>query len=137
MIKGALTIIFDYPFYKAIFERTDGSEYYVAQVNLGTSMPHMPQILNMVNFKFSKLKFYKTSIEKQKEYHVNPKRAQRLAHKAIKNSSIGTKAQQDLKRQFEEKKIMKKKAIKVSKEQETERRYLLRQKKKYAKHRGH
>ena len=55
MIKGALTIIFDYPFYKAIFERTDGSEYYVAQVNLGTSMPHMPQILNMVNFKFSKL----------------------------------------------------------------------------------
>ena len=121
MIKGALTIIFDYPFYKAIFERTDGSEYYVAQVNLGTSMPHMPQILNMV----------------KKEYHVNPKRAQRLAHKAIKNSSIGTKAQQDLKRQFEEKKIMKKKAIKVSKEQETERRYLLRQKKKHAKHRGH
>lgn len=116
MIKGALTIIFDYPFYKAIFERTDGSEYYVAQVNLGTSMPHMPQILNMVNFKFSKLKFYKTSIEKQKEYHVNPKWAQRLAHKAIKNSSIGTKAQQDLKRQFEEKKVMKKKAIKVSKE---------------------
>lgn len=137
MIKGALTIIFDYPFYKAIFERTDGSEYYVAQVNLGTSMPHMPQILNMVNFKFSKLKFYKTSIEKQKEYHINPKWAQRLAHKAIKNSSIGTKAQQDLKRQFEEKKIMKKKAIKVSKEQETERRYLLRQKKKHAKHRGH
>ena len=49
MIKGALTIIFDYPFYKAIFERTDGSEYYVAQVNLGTSMPHMPP-----NFEYGK-----------------------------------------------------------------------------------
>lgn len=32
MIKGVLTIIFDEPFYKAIFEQFDGTEYKVAKL---------------------------------------------------------------------------------------------------------
>lgn len=55
MIKGVLTIIFDEPFYKAIFEQFDGTEYKVAQVNMGTSLPTMPKIINLVNEHYSDL----------------------------------------------------------------------------------
>lgn len=65
MIKGELTIIFDDPFYKAIFERIDGANYEVAQVNLGASLPHMSEILKLVNFQYSKLHFYQTTVKKR------------------------------------------------------------------------
>lgn len=58
----------------------------------------MPEILKLVNFYYSKLHFYQTTAEKEKVYHVNPKRAQRLARKATQKKAIGTKAQQALKK---------------------------------------
>lgn len=137
MIKGELTIVFDDPFYKAIFERIDGTNYEVAQVNLGASLPHMPEILRLVNSHYSKLHFYQTTAEKEKICHVNPKRAQRLAHKATQKKTIGTKAQQALKKQFEQSKIAKKKASKDRKRKEQERRFLQKQVKRREKHRGH
>ena len=92
-----MTIIFDDPFYKAIFERIDGTNYEVAQINLGVSLLHMPEILRLVNDYYSQLHFYKSTAEEEKFRHVNPKRAQKLAHKATRKKTIGTKAQQDLK----------------------------------------
>lgn len=139
MIKGSLTIVFDNPFYKAIFERIDGNNYYVAQVNLGASAPQMPQIWQLVNEKYFQLKFYKTRIENKTKvvHHVNSKRAQRLAQKATKRDKIGTKAQQALKKQFEVEKIAKKKRVQRQKRVRQKERYLQKQTKKRAKHRGH
>ncbi|WP_279037523.1 YjdF family protein [Lactobacillus taiwanensis] len=137
MLKGELTIVFDDPFYKAIFERIDGTNYEVAQINLGASLPHMPEILRLVNDYYSQLHFYKSTVEAEKFRHVNPKRAQRLAHKATQKKAIGTKAQQALKRQFEQSKIAKKKASKDRKRERQERRFLQKQAKRREKHRGH
>ncbi|EEJ71043.1 YjdF family protein [Lactobacillus ultunensis] len=137
MIKGELTIVFDDPFYKAIFERIDGTNYEVAQINLGASLPHMPEILRLVNDHYSQLHFYKSTAEKEKFRHVNPKRAQRLAHKATQKKAIGTKAQQALKKQFEQSKIAKKKVIKDRKRERQEKRFLQKQIKRREKHRGH
>ncbi|GAA3633128.1 hypothetical protein GCM10022297_10050 [Lactobacillus hamsteri] len=137
MIKGELTIVFDDPFYKAIFERIDGINYEVAQVNLGASLPSMPEILRLVNDHYSQLHFYQSTVKEEKFHHVNPKRAQRLAHKATQNKAIGTKAQQALKKQFEQSKVAKKKAKKNRKRKEQERRFLQRQAKRRKKHRGH
>lgn len=137
MIKGVLTIVFDNPFYKAIFERIDGTDYEVAQVNLGASLPHMPEILRLVNYHYSQLHFYKTTAEKEEIHHVNPKRAQRLAHKATQRNKIGTKAQQALKKQFEQSKVAKKKANKDRKREEQEKRFLQKQIKRREKNRGH
>ncbi|OXC33080.1 hypothetical protein AYP97_09650 [Lactobacillus crispatus] len=103
----------------------------------GDSLPHMPEILKLVNFYYSKLHFYQTTAEKEKVYHVNPKRAQRLAHKATQKKAIGTKAQQALKKQFEQSKIAKKKVKKDRKREEQERRFLQKQVKRREKHRGH
>ena len=108
MIKGVLTIIFDEPFYKAIFEQFDGTQYKVAQVNMGTSLPTMPKIINLVNERYSDLQFSKSTRDKEVMHHINPKRAQRLAHKEVRERGIGTKAQQALKKQFEKSKITKK-----------------------------
>ncbi|MBI1707241.1 YjdF family protein [Lactobacillus crispatus] len=97
----------------------------------------MPEILKLVNFYYSKLHFYQTTAEKEKVYHVNPKRAQRLARKATQKKDIGTKAQQALKKQFEQSKIAKKKVKKDRKREEQERRFLQKQVKRREKHRGH
>ena len=97
----------------------------------------MPEILKLVNFYYSKLHFYQTTAEKEKVYHVNPKRAQRLAHKATQKKAIGIKAQQALKKQFEQSKIAKKKVKKDRKREEQERRFLQKQVKRREKHRGH
>lgn len=137
MIKGELTIVFDDPFYKAIFERIDGTNYEVAQVNLGASLPHMPEILRLVNDHYSQLHFYQSTVEEEKFHHVNPKRAQRLAHKATQNKAIGTKAKQALKKQFEQSKVAKKKANRNRKREEQEKRFLQKQAKRREKHRGH
>ena len=64
-------------------------------------------------------------------------RAQRLAHKATQKKAIGTKAQQALKKQFEQSKIAKKKVKKDRKREEQERRFLQKQVKRREKHRGH
>lgn len=137
MIKGVLTIVFDDPFYKAIFERFDSNNYYVAQVNLGASMPHMPQILNLVNLHYSELKFYRETNEERVIKHINPKKAQRLAHKATKTKGIGTKAQQALKKQFEEEKAVRKVSARDKKRDQQRRRFLLKQEKRREKHKGH
>lgn len=137
MIKGVLTIIFDNPFYKAIFERIDGTNYEVAQVNLSASLPRMPEIIKLVNCRYSKLHFYKTTTEEKVTRHINPKKAQRLAHKATQDKAIATKAQLALKKQFEEAKVARKKIVKDKKREEQEKRFLQKQIKRREKHRGH
>lgn len=109
----------------------------MAQVNLGVSLPHMPEILRLVNDHYSQLHFYQSTVEEEKFHHVNPKRAQRLAHKATQNKAIGTKAKQALKKQFEQSKVAKKKANRNRKREEQEKRFLQKQAKRREKHRGH
>ena len=130
MIKGVLTIIFDEPFYKAIFEQFDGTEYKVAQVNMGTSLPTMPKIINLVNEHYSDLRFSKSTRDQEVMNH-------RLAHKEVRKRGIGTKAQQALKKQFEKSKITRKKMNKDRKREMQKERFLQKQIKRRKKHRGH
>lgn len=61
-VKGTLTIIFDPPFYKAIFERRAGSIYEVSQVNLGTSEPKSSLIYNLINKHWSKVHYFRQNV---------------------------------------------------------------------------
>lgn len=106
MIKGVLTIIFDEPFYKAIFEQFDGTEYKVAQVNMGTSLPTMPKIIDLVNEHYSDLRFSKSTRDQEVMHHINPKRAQRLAHKEVRKREMQ-------KERFLQKQIKRRKNIEV------------------------
>ncbi|MDF7672217.1 YjdF family protein [Lactobacillus sp. ESL0701] len=138
IIYSSLTIIFEAPFYQAIFERREGTNYEVAKVNLGTSEPKITRIYSLIINHWNEIKFYSqdSSEAKIKVRIINPKRRQRLAKKAIKDG-VGTKAQIALQRQFEQAKLSKKKARHQQKVHVAQESFKLRQKKKLQKHKGH
>ncbi|AUJ32920.1 MAG: DUF2992 family protein [Liquorilactobacillus nagelii] len=57
-IKSSLTIIFEPPFYKAIFERSWDSVYEVGQLILGPAEPKTCDIYRLVNTFWTKIHFF-------------------------------------------------------------------------------
>lgn len=70
------------------------------------------------------------------ERKINPKRMQRTIHSQLQSSGVGTKAQQALQLQREQRKQERKTVSREQREAEKERRYTLRQQKRREKHRG-
>lgn len=136
--QSQLTVIFDPPFYKAIFERRLGTTYEVAQVNLGTSEPKMTLILDLVINHWDRFHCFKQEHSESKELpkKISPKRRQRLAQKSIEKGR-STKAQAALQQQFDQKKQKLKVNRRVEKVQLQEKRFKLRQAKRIEKHKGH
>lgn len=91
-IKSSLTIVYEPPFYKAIFERRFDSTYEVSQVNLGPSEPKLTLIYDLVIHHWNKIIFFKQTVcaSSVSERKINPKRLQRLAKKSIQYG-VGTK----------------------------------------------
>ncbi|WP_308718721.1 DUF2992 family protein [Lactiplantibacillus plantarum] len=56
-IKGSLTIVYEPPFYKAIFERRFNSTYEVSQINLGPSEPKLTLIYDLVIHHWNRIIF--------------------------------------------------------------------------------
>lgn len=109
VIRSCLTIVFDGSFYKAVLECHDGNNYSVASIILGSSEPKMSLILELINQDYQRFHFHHEPDETRIfTKHVNPKRAQRLANKAMRSPGISTKAQSTLQKQFEEKKKLRK-----------------------------
>lgn len=132
-----LTVLFDEPFWVGIFERTDDCGYQVAKVTFGAE-PKDCEVYAFVLRNQHKLKFSEpldvgTPVVKQ----VNPKRRQREAHSETAAQGIGTKAQNALKLQHETRKTEIKQHNKAVKELAAARKYVFRQEKKKAKHKGH
>ncbi|MDU1504828.1 DUF2992 family protein [Limosilactobacillus portuensis] len=138
VIQSCLTIIFDGSFYKAIWECYDDNSYSVASVTLGSSEPKTSLILKLINQDYQRFHFHyeldKTRIVPK---HINSKRAQRLANKAMRAHGISTKAQSTLQKQFEEKKKLRKAQHSTEKRLAQELRYQKRVAKHRKKHRGY
>lgn len=139
IITSQLTIVFEPPFYKAIFERKSANQYEVAQVTLGTSEPKTPAIIQLVmknwrNIHFFRKDSYSSRIAIVK--HVNPKRRQRLANKAMTHNT-STKAQSALKEQFEAAKQQRKHLTVTERNRCQQRHYLQKKAKRIEKHKGH
>ncbi|MGR8861804.1 YjdF family protein [Leuconostoc citreum] len=134
----SLTIIFDQPFYVGIFERRTGNTYEVSKINLGTSEPRDSLIYELLIENWSRVRFNTVNIANTERIQkkVNPKRMQRLAKKTLK-SGLSTKAQEAVKLAQTAQKLEKKKHKSLKKQEIKEQRYLLSQKKKSEKHRGH
>ncbi|MDI6502449.1 YjdF family protein [Leuconostoc suionicum] len=134
----SLTIIFDQPFYVGIFERRTGNTYEVSKINLGTSEPRDSSIYELLIENWHQVRFNTVNIANNEriQKNVNPKRMQRLAKKALK-SGLSTKAQEAVKLAQTAQKLEKKKHKSLRNQEIKEQRYLLSQKKKSEKHRGH
>lgn len=133
-IQSSLTIVFEPPFYKAIFERSFDS----GQINLGPSEPKLALIYDLVLHHWNKVTFFQQTVcaSYVSERKINPKRLQRLARKSIQYG-VGTKAQQTLQKQLECQKITRQHNRRTKKILDQEKRYKLHQAKKIQKHKGH
>jgi len=135
-IKNILTILFENPFWIGLYERIDGDKYEVCKITFGAE-PKDYEVYDFLLKNWHKLKLSPpVKIDKIEERKINPKRMQREIHRQLENRGIGTKAQQALKLQHEQSKIERKTKRREQKEAEKERKFILRQEKKKAKHKG-
>ena len=86
---------------------------------------------------YDDLKFSPVVEARVKQTADNPKRRQRNARKQLQASGIGTKSQQALQMQREERKTQRKQISKEQQLAEKQRQFDLKQQKRKAKHRGH
>ena len=138
IINSKLTVYFEDPFWVGVFEIKDEKIYMTAKATFGEE-PKDIEVYNFLLTNYFKLRFIKIKEEKdvERDKRKNPKRIQRKIRKEISNKGIGTKAQNALKKQYEENKIEYKRKSREAKELEEEIKYKKKQEKRKEKHKGH
>ena len=86
---------------------------------------------------YDRLQFSPSVEVTEKELTKNPKKLQREIHKQMLDRGVGTKSQQALKLQQEQRKQQRKSKSREDKLAEEKKMFDLKQKKKKEKHRGH
>lgn len=137
IIKASLTVMFEEPFWIALYEREYGGRYEVCKVTFGAE-PKDAQVYDFFLRNYNHLRFSpSTAAEQTDDRRINPKRLQRQIKRSIEScAGIGTKAQQALNLQHEQNKLERKVRSKEMRSAQLERRFELRQEKKKQKHRG-
>ncbi len=133
----ALNVYFDGQFYVGLFELTQNNQLAVCKFIFGTE-PNDCEILDLILSKYFDLQFSPTVADNRKPIDCkNPKTRQRKIKRLVKTVNIGTKAQQAIKKQMEERKTERNLQRKICKKQRFEQRFLERQQNKKEKHKGH
>ncbi|HCL4436866.1 TPA: YjdF family protein [Clostridium botulinum] len=135
MIK--LTVLFDEPFWIGIFEKQDQDKIQICRVVLGQE-PKDYEVYDFILKNYYNLKFSNPiAIDKNPKKEINPKRMQRKIKKTVQENGIGTKAQQALKLDYENKKTERKIRSKEDREKLKKLKIEKRQQKKAKKKKGH
>lgn len=120
-MKCSLTILFEDPFWIGLYERFDEDKYEVCKITFG-SEPKDYEVYEFLLKNWGKLQFsppIKTDLTEERK--INPKRMQREINNHLQNRGIGTKAQQALKLQHEQNKLVRKTKSREQREAEQER----------------
>ena len=137
LIRTQITVLFEDPFWVALYERESGEKYEVCKITFGAE-PKDYEVYEFLLRNHKKLPFSPAvSVCGFEEKRISPKRRQREAKKATEQKGIGTKAQQALKLQHEQNKIERKARTKEMKEAEKKLCFEQKQQKKKQKHNGH
>ncbi len=136
--QSVLTVCFADPFWIGIYERTDDSGYSVCKVIFGSEPQDTEVYIRLIDG-FNQLRFSQPTTDNTPPPKLsdNPKRRQREAHQQTIHQGIGTKAQQELKAQYEERKCAAEVLHRETKDAQLQRQYELKKEKRKAKHRGH
>ena len=131
-----LSVLFEEPFWIALYERESGGRYEVCKVTFGAE-PRDYEVYAFFLKNYDRLVFSPAmegagSVQRK----INPKRLQKQIRKATEEKGVGTKAQQALKLQQEQNKTERKILTRERREAEAQRRFALRQQKRKEKHRG-
>lgn len=133
---SSLTVFFEDPFWVGVYERTDGGRYEACKITFGAE-PKDYEVWDFLLKNWGRLRFSPSLPAREPaERKINPKRMQRGIHSQLQSSGVGTKAQQALQLQREQRKQERKTVSREQREAEKERRYTLRQQKRREKHRG-
>ena len=137
MTTGSLTVLFEDPSWIGLFEMTDREGLHVCKVTFGAE-PTEKELMEFIDRNWNRLQFSQAvDVAPATEIRKNPKRQLREAKKQMLSQGIGTKSQQALKLQQEQKKMERKQRSKAEREAEKRRQFDLRQAKKKEKHKGH
>ena len=131
-----LTVYFADPFWVGVAERIAGGHLSAAKITFGAE-PKDYEIAGFVQRHFYELRFSQSVPTERREAKKNPKTAQRDAKRQMQQVGIGTKSQQVLKLQHEEKRLEGRKKNREEKQAKAERLFLLKQQKRKEKRRGH
>lgn len=136
-ISSKLTVYFEDPFWIGVFEHMEGNKLFVSKVTFG-SEPKDYEVYDFINRYFYELHFSRPiDAKERKQKRINPKRMQRQIKKATQNTGIGTRAQQAIKREWESRKIERKRSSKEYREKTKREKYLKKAAKKKEKKKGH
>lgn len=135
--NSTFTVIFEKPFWVGIYERNRDDKYEVAKIIFGTQEPTNNEIFNFLLNNYYSFIFSEpsTSFIKNKK-HTNPKKMQRDIEKQLQNNQIGTKAQIELKKQFEKSKAVRKSNSRTNKIIQNKAKFELKKQKRKSKHKG-
>ena len=135
--KARLTVYFEPPFWVALYQREEADGLRACKVTFGGE-PRDQEVLDYFQAHWRELSFSPpVKGERSPDKAVNPKRARREARKAVQPAGTGTKAQQALQLQREQRKTERKVVSKEQREAQRERKLALRQEKRREKHKGH
>lgn len=134
----SLTVFFEEPFWKCVLERVENGTLSVCSVTFGAE-PKDFEIYDWILHSYATLVFHaaqETTVRTAACAKCNPKRMSRNIRKQLRASGVGTKAQQALKQQQEQKKIERKTAFRIRKREAQQDQFARKQQKKKEKHRG-
>ncbi|MDO5293560.1 MAG: YjdF family protein [bacterium] len=135
-VKDRCLVYFEDPFWVGVFEQCYENKISVSKVTFGPE-PKDYQVYEFIRKQFYQLQFSPMlQMDAVKNNKINPKRMQREARKELANGGIGTKSQQALKEQQEQRKLERKEIRKKRSEREKEEHFLQKQQKRKQKHKG-
>ncbi len=137
-IQGKLTVYFEQPFYRGLFEQVVGDTYRVAKVTFGTQVPTANELLCLIQQRWGSLHWVaaQESTLSEAPLTMNPKRRSRQARKEVQDSRKG-RASTLLKLEHKHNLQLKKQRRKRLKDQHAREVRLKKQTKRLEKHRGH
>ena len=140
-ISSTLTMLHDGQFWVGICEYAEAGNYGACRVVFGSTEPTDTEILAFVCRCWTTLVFDLAGGEvllgtSGLLAHANPKRRQREAKKLVKQSGVGTKAQQAMSAGYEARKVERKADAREARLVRAERCFALKQIKRKEKHKG-
>ena len=135
--RARLTVYFEPPFWVGLYQREEADGCRVCRVVFGGE-PRDQEVLDYFQSRWRELVFSPPAASgPDPDRPAGPKRARREARKAVRPAGAGTKAQQALQLQREQRKIERKTVSKERREEQRERKLALRREKRREKHKGH
>lgn len=134
-VSVKLTVFFAEPFWIGVFERISEGKLSVCKITFGAE-PKDYEVYAFILKNYDQLRFSQAVAADVKEAGRNPKRVQREVHKQVQNTGIGTKSQQALKLQQEQRKTERRTVGREQREAEKQRQFELKQQKRKEKHKG-